>query len=360
VHTLSLRARLFSSQITDASAALRGSGGASGGVHQGMQSVNVDDDQGLMAKVAELYYLRDFTQQQIADRLGCSRPTISRLLRRSRAAGVVRIDVIPPKDRLHQFARELERIFQVRDVVVVRTLGTSPAAIRDALGRAAAHYLERVLKGGERVGISWGTTLAALVDHVRSRRLGLAVVPLVGGLGQITPEIHANDLARRLAAAYHGRVQLLHAPAVVARETVRAALLSEPPIRAVLDRARCVEVALVGIGGLGRSSTLIESGYFSPEDVRTLRQRGAVGDICTRPFTAEGLPVDPILEARILAVDLADLRRIPTVIGVAGGVEKASAIAGALRGGLVKVLVTDVAAARAVLHLADSPLDKRA
>jgi len=312
------------------------------------------DEQGLMVKVAELYYLRDLTQQEIADRLGCSRPTISRLLRRSRAAGVVRIDVIPPngESQLHDVARELEKAFHLRDALVVATRGGSAAATRQALGQATVRYLEQLLKGGERIGVSWGTSLAAVVDQVRPRRLQATIVPLVGGLGQITPSIHANDLARRLAVAYYGDVHLLHAPALLAQASVRTALLSDPPIRAVLDLARTVDVALVGIGALVRSSTLIQSGYFSVEDLAALRQRGAVGDICTRPFTADGGPVDPVLENRILAVDLADLQRIPVVIGVAAGSEKAPAILGALRGGLVKVIVTDQAAARAILRLA--------
>lgn len=312
---------------------------------------SMDEDKGLMVKVAELYYLRDFTQQQIADRLGCSRPTISRLLRRSRATGVVRIDVITPPDGLHQVARDLERVFHLRDAVVVPTRNASPAGARQALGHAAAQYLERFIKGDERIGISWGTTLAAVVDQVRPRRLGVEVVPLVGALGQMALGMHPNDLAQRLAAAYHGRVHLLHVPAVVAQTSLRTALLSEPPIRSVLERARNVEVALVGIGALGRTSTLIQSGYFSHEDLAGWRHRGAVGDICMRLFTAEGSPADRTLEARILAVDLADLRRMPTVIAVAGGVEKAPAIAGALRGGFVKVLITDMAAARAILQL---------
>ena len=34
----------------------------------------------LLTKVSSLYYLRDQTQQEIADRLSISRPTVSRLL----------------------------------------------------------------------------------------------------------------------------------------------------------------------------------------------------------------------------------------------------------------------------------------
>jgi len=48
-------------------------------------------------------------------------------------------------------------------------------------------------------------------------------------------------------------------------------------------------------------------------------------------------------------VDLEDLRRIPTVIGVATGVEKAPAVLGALRGELVDGLIIDASLALELL-----------
>jgi deoxyribonucleoside regulator len=309
-----------------------------------------DDGRQLMAKVADLYYLRDLTQQEIADRLGLSRPTVSRLLQRARAEGVVRIEVNPPEESHHDLARELEERFGLREAVVVTGRSESPTLTRRALGQAGARYLDRCLKGREVVGVSWGTTLNEVVHHVRPRPLRTTVVPLVGGAGQVAPGVHANDLARRLAQAHGGEVHLLHAPAVVASPEVQEALCSDPGIRRALDLARRAQVALVGVGALVPSSTLVQSGYFSVRELAALRERGAVGDVCTRPYTRDGLPVDEALQRRIVAVQFEDLRRIPTVVAVAGGLEKAEAILGLLRGDLVDVLVTDHLAARAVLR----------
>jgi len=302
----------------------------------------------LTAKVAELYYLRDLTQQQIADRLGVSRPTVSRLLRRSRAEGIVRIEVVPPDGAHVGLERQLEEQFSLRQAIVIPR-HDGAAALRSALGAEAARFLERSLKPGAAIGVSWGTTLRAVADRLRPRSLRPVVVPLVGGLGQISPGIHANDLAHTIAEAFEGRVHLLHAPAILASRGVRQALLGDARVAHALALARRVEVALVGIGALIPSSTLVQSGYFTPKDLTALRRRGAVGDICTRPFAADGTPVDGELGSRILAVDLRDLRRIPTVIAVAGGVEKAEAIRGALAGRLVDVLVTDQPAAQQIL-----------
>ena len=47
----------------------------------------------LLGKVSALYYLRDQTQQAIAERLRLSRPTVSRLLQEARDLGYVQITV---------------------------------------------------------------------------------------------------------------------------------------------------------------------------------------------------------------------------------------------------------------------------
>ncbi|MER3417482.1 MAG: DNA-binding transcriptional regulator [Gemmataceae bacterium] len=316
-----------------------------------------EDDRQLMARLADLYYLRDLTQQEIAERLGLSRPTVSRLLQRARTEGIVRIEVNPPEGSHHELAWELEERFRLREAIVVTGHSESPSLTRRALGQAGARYLDRCLKGGEVVGISWGTTLNEVVQHVRHRALRTTTVPLVGGVGQVAPGVHANDLARRLAQVHQGRAHFLHAPAVVASPEVQEALYSDPGIRRVLDLARRAQVALVGVGALVPSSTLVQSGYFSAQELAGLRQRGAVGDVCTRPYTLDGLPVDDLLQRRIVAVQLEDLRRIPTVVAVAGGLEKAEAILGLLHGGLIDVLVTDHLVARTILKRARSELE---
>ena len=46
-----------------------------------------------MAEVARLYYVRDLTQQDIAERLGVSRFKVVRLLAQARSEGVVRFEI---------------------------------------------------------------------------------------------------------------------------------------------------------------------------------------------------------------------------------------------------------------------------
>jgi DNA-binding transcriptional regulator LsrR (DeoR family) len=89
---------------------------------------------------------------------------------------------------------------------------------------------------------------------------------------------------------------------------------------------------------------------------------GAVGDVCGHHFDLFGNLMDIPLAGYAIGIEAEVLRRIPAVIGVAGGPAKAPAILGALRARLVNCLVTDDAAARGVLELAseeDAPASTR-
>lgn len=56
----------------------------------------------------------------------------------------------------------------------------------------------------------------------------------------------------------------------------------------------------------------------------------------------------------VIGVDIKKLRRVPHSIGVASGSEKARAIQGAIKGGFINVLVTDVDCGKKLLEFDES------
>ena len=65
----------------------------------------------------------------------------------------------------------------------------------------------------------------------------------------------------------------------------------------------------------------------------------------------DGRFVCPALRERVIALDARLLGRLPVAIGVASGENKVRPILGAIRAGVVRTLVTDVATAEAVVAL---------
>ncbi len=303
----------------------------------------------VLGKVAELYYLQDRTQAEIARALKISRPHVSRLLKRARQEGIVSISVRLPFGDSPALADEIRRLFPLRDLVIVPS-GPAPLA---PVVEAAATYLAGQIQRLSVVGVSWGRTVRSVVDGVPSDpRRGVEVVPLVGGMGLVGDEIHANEIARRLAARLGGKYYVLNAPALAESAGAHAALVRDGAVRAILDRARKVDVAVVGIGSVVPGSTLVQSGYLKPDHLRRLKAAGAVGDICSRFFCPDGSPCRSPLSERVVGIELKDLQQLPWVVCAAVGAEKAPAIVGALRGGYINVLITDEATARVVLRTA--------
>lgn len=51
------------------------------------------NDKRILVKVAYMYYDENMTQQEIADKLGVSRPSVSRMLQKARQNGIVEIKI---------------------------------------------------------------------------------------------------------------------------------------------------------------------------------------------------------------------------------------------------------------------------
>ena len=158
----------------------------------------------------------------------------------------------------------------------------------------------------------------------------------------------AGELARRLQASCF----YLAAPIYAGSRRSRDTILAQDVFTEMTQRMRAVEIGFLSLGDLSRRSLLIRHGL--PADVAPgeLAAAGAVGDVLGQFIDAAGARIGHPLNDRALGLSLQELRRIPTVILAAGGTHKAPVIAGALRGGLGRVLISDEAAARSVLALA--------
>jgi DNA-binding transcriptional regulator LsrR (DeoR family) len=302
------------------------------------------DELRLMTKVARLYYEQDMTQPEIAAQLDLSQATVSRLLKRAKQEQIVRISVNVPYGAYPQLEEGLQRIYGLKEAVVVDSLEDDEQILRD-IGTAAAFYLETTLKQGEVIGISsWSATILAMVDamHPITRPGGVRLVQILGGVGNPAAEVYAGRLIARLATLVRGEATLLSAPGVVGSADAKPIMMEDRFVREATSLFDEVTLALVGIGTVEPSGLLASSGnVFSSEELDILREAGAVGDICLRFFDSRGVPVSTTLDDRVIGMTLDQLRNVKRSVALAGGKRKREAIRAALLGGLVNVLITD-------------------
>jgi DNA-binding transcriptional regulator LsrR (DeoR family) len=313
------------------------------------------DELRLIAKVARLYYSDGLRQAEITDRLNIHQSTVSRLLRRAEKEGIVRISLNIPSGLYPDLESALQSTYGLREAIVVDSIDQEEQIVRD-LGAAAAFYLETTLKPRDVIGISsWSAALLAMVEsmHPRPRAPGARVVQILGGIGNPGAEVHATQLTQRLANLVAGTATLLPAPGAVGSAEARRVMHKDRYVQEATSLFKSVTVALVGVGAVEPSKMLAASGnVFSAQELKSLSDRGAVGDICLRFFDADGDPVITPLNDRVIAIDLADLARVDRVVGIAGGKRKTAAIRGALRGRRINVLITDRATAERLVRSA--------
>jgi len=313
------------------------------------------EEMDVILNTARLYYESNQTQSEIAQQLQISRSTVSRLLKRGRDLGIVHISIHDPfATHIHLEEALVERFGLRGAVVAAQTEGLPDKLIRRRIGQAAARYLEETLRDGEVVGVGWGRTLYEVAEALEGvgAQARIEVVPLVGGIGQVAPSFQVNELARRLADACGGDWYPCFAPAILQNEIIQEGLRDTVDVRRIVDRWSNLDLALVGIGNTDFESEfeVLFVGYLDPEMREHLRAARAVGDICMRFFSQDGSPSDGG-PSGILGIELEQVRRIPRVVGVAGGLHKVEAILGAIRGGYIKVLITDETTAEGLLQV---------
>jgi DNA-binding transcriptional regulator LsrR (DeoR family) len=310
------------------------------------------DDFERLARIAHRYWVDGRTQEEIAREFGLSRPTVQRALERARWSGVVSIHVqAPPWLNLDLEAR-LRETFRLADAIVAQRRA-DPQSQREVVARGAADFLERRLRDGVVVAVGHGRDAGEVPRFFRPRhRLDCEFVSAMGGSPRVDTPTNPNEICQALAAASGGRARSLYAPAYVEDADVRDRFLRQDAIAHALRAGAAADVALVGIGSVDDDCTMVRSGCLSVDEMRRLRDRGAVGDILGNYVDIDGRVIASPHSGRLIALSIDDLRRIETVVAVVSEVEKPRAILGVLRAGVVDVLVVDEGNARTLLDAA--------
>ncbi len=301
-------------------------------------------------RAARLHFEFGLTHEQAAATLGLSRVKVTRLLKQARDCGLVKITVTSDLGIFTDVEDQLTAGGRLNHAIVVPG-SPSSGELRIRLAKAAARYLQQVLRDEMVVAMGLSRTIALVADHlsdpkpVRARFVSMVGALREGGAGTGSP----YESTQALATAFGGSAGHLHAPVAVKSAEMARQLMQDPSIATTLRQAGAADMSFVGIGGAKDRIDLTDAGYLTPRDMRELLASGSVGDIGGRFFDATGRAVTSSVDRRMIGLTLAQFCKIPNRVITAGGDDKVGAIAAAVRGGLASVLITDVTTGRAVI-----------
>lgn len=299
----------------------------------------------LIARVAQMYHVENRRQAEIAKHLRISQATVSRMLKKAQDEEIIRITIAAPLGTYVDLEADLRKKFDLPEVIIVEASEDRQGPILARIGEAAAHFVEETLQDSEIIGVSsWSETVLKMVDNIHplAQRQAKFVVQTLGGMGNPSVETHGTQMTTRLARLTGAEPRLLNVPGVVQSHEAKLVLVSDPYVRETMDLFREITLVIAGIGTIEPSSLLARSGnVFSARELAVLAEAGAVGDMGLRFFDINGKPVKTPLDERVIGMNLEDHANVERVITVAGGEAKTEAICGALRTGVIDVLITD-------------------
>src|SRR4028119_952439 len=98
----------------------------------------LSDEDHLIMKVVRLYYEHDLTQAQVANRMGFSRPKVSRLLAEGKKRGLVKVEIAEPTGDFVPMEISLEDRYGLSEALVVASAEDRPTTALTPPAAAAA------------------------------------------------------------------------------------------------------------------------------------------------------------------------------------------------------------------------------
>ena len=245
---------------------------------------------------------------------------------------------------LTKLEQALERLLSVPHVVVVAGNADADPQVLREVGRAAAHRVHKLMQSGMTLAVTGGRTMSEMAQGIQSATpMNVMVVPARGGMGS-SVEIQANTVAAEIARRVGGHHRSMHLP-----DTLDPAALQEmmklPEVRETLDLLRRTDLV---VHGIGRADVMAQRRRLSVDDMEKLRSHRAVGEAFGDFFDFDGKTV---LQASTVSLSLGKAYKESKMVAVAAGERKAEAIIAATRHEKHDSLITDEAAAQAIVSL---------
>ncbi|MGW9112467.1 sugar-binding transcriptional regulator [Microbacterium sp. NPDC055683] len=305
-------------------------------------------------KAAQLYYLQDRTMESIAQELGTSRSSVSRLLSHARETGLVEIRITSPLERGGELERRIADRFPVAAHVVPLPESVSDVDRLERVALTAARLLAQFVDSHMVVGVAWGSTLSAVSRNLPQKETHNTTVVQLNGAGntQTTGVEYSSEILQRFGAAFGARVQQFPVPAFFDDPATREAMWRERSTRRVLELQARMDLALFSLGSPSAEvpSRVYVGGYLDKADYRSLGEDRVIGDLATVFFRADGSWRDIRLNARATGPTLDRIRRVPRRVCVVAGAHKLASLRAAVAAGLVTDVVLDETLARLLVE----------
>lgn len=311
--------------------------------------MSIRDRNYALLQAAQLYHIDGLTQAAVADRLGVTRWTVSRLLQEASEQGIVRMTINHARARVPDLEAALKNKYGLEDARVVRTQADG-AATYVAVAQTAADYVSHLRPVPKVVALGWGKVTAGLARALpQGWSPGVTVAQGCAAPPQID-ELFARGPARILASRGPGKAYMLEATPIADTAEDAVALMRDKNNRKALELAASADITLLSPTPITNTSIVAMAGVITKRQIRDLQAQGVVAGLFCRLIDGDGNPALD-MEHRVVGMPLDKLKNSAMPIAVGHGMEAATTMKGVLAGRYAKVIIVDQQPAEALLNV---------
>lgn len=307
-------------------------------------------------KIATLYYLDNRSQEEIAEIFQISRFKVSRILNKCRSLGIIQFQINKGPEYFSKLGHQIKDLLKLDHAMIVPGGSTLQESKANAT-RMAASYLEHKIKDGDKIGLSWGSTIQMTLKYFQPvNPLPRAIfVQLSGNLccNPILEEgyMDGSSFVQQFATKAKAGWSLFQVPYVVQNPKLKEMLYQEPQIVRHIGLFKKLDIALIAVGSsLPERSVSYLSGYLTLAETKKLVEEGMGADLCGTRLTFNGEIRETILTNRVLTIDLMELQKLSEVCAVGVGSEKALSFIAGCKGGFIKKVIMDDVCALSIIR----------
>lgn len=299
----------------------------------------------IVSTAAYQYYIEGKKRSEIAESLGLSPSTLSRVLKRAKEEGIIEIKVTEPFLSCNIMEKEIREKYGLKTVIVVpipSELRRDSLKIKKQVALEGARYVQRIIKDNDVLGMAWGGTMYYLIQTLH------------GSIAGCNKNLEVESLVKRTSMAFGGRCETITIPGLCSEEKY-AQQQKYLEQRGFLELFKKVDISVSGIGSLypEMDSLLVKTDYLHVDDKKLLKEKRVCSDLMLRFIDQDGEECKTSLKDRTASISLEEYKQIPQKIIVASGEQKALSIRSALKGNLVDVLIIDYYLAQKLLEFED-------
>ena len=305
----------------------------------------------LVIKIAYMYYIENYSQNEIAKALQISVTTVSRMLKKAKQERIVEFVIRDPYVECISLEKELKETFGLKDVIIAPGL---------AVEAEDGNYLGDEESAKKLVALEGARYLQRIIYLNPAQKVDATFVTLHGSIACCRNELDVRTLVLRMAKAFSGMHYYLLTEALMSSKKAADIIKQEKNNKKVFQMFDNINISINGTGSFypELNSVLAKPEFMSKEELGWLQEQSVVGDIALRFFDKDGKECKTELADRMITIGFEQFKKIDTKITIASGGYKAQTVLSALKGKLIDVLIIDYQLGRRIMELYRTEAEK--